>query len=159
MGNVQCCASDRLLKGKTKKPKSKKKSKKKEKSSSKINGNAAGGKTEVPKSVESEKASARKTVEQSENNINKEEVKTEDSKMTQPSPVEVSNDESPRSESTASARERFFGQNRLRWFLEFIRQESVTHLFESARKVTEIMFSLLERLQAVSRNKCDSELA
>ncbi|XP_047512131.1 NAD(+) hydrolase sarm1 isoform X4 [Pieris napi] len=110
MGNVQCCASDRLLKGKAKKPKSKKKSKKKEKCTSKVNGNAGGGKTEDPKSVEPEKTSAQKTVEKSENNINKEEVKTEDSKMTQPSPVEVSNDESPRSESTASARERFFGQ-------------------------------------------------
>ncbi|CAH4037356.1 unnamed protein product [Pieris brassicae] len=112
MGNVQCCASDRLLEGKTKKPKTKKKNKKKEKSTSKVNGNAGGGKTEDPKSLEPGKASAQKTVEQFENNINKEKVKTEDSKMTQPSPVEVSNDESPRSESTASARERFFGQVR-----------------------------------------------
>ncbi|XP_022112691.2 NAD(+) hydrolase sarm1 isoform X3 [Pieris rapae] len=110
MGNVQCCASDRLLEGKTKKPKSKKKSKKKEKSTSKVNGKAGGGKTEDPKSIVPEKASSQKAVEQFGSNINNEKVKTEDSKMTQPSPVEVSNDESPRSESTASARERFFGQ-------------------------------------------------
>ncbi|CAK1545324.1 unnamed protein product [Leptosia nina] len=107
MGNVQCCASD-LREGKLK---PKKKSKKKGKAVKKANG-TGGAK---PNAVQSAKATLEKTEDaaaplEPAKTVAKEEVKTtEEPKMTQPIQPEPKN-ESPRSESMASARERFFGQ-------------------------------------------------
>ncbi|XP_038215221.1 NAD(+) hydrolase sarm1-like isoform X2 [Zerene cesonia] len=119
MGNVQCCASDRLREGKPKNPKNKKKNKKKLTDKQKSNGKTGGVKREKNGHPDNGSALKDATKEQITTNetplaSSEKEVtaSTDQSNMTQPNTPDVPKRESPRSESMASARERFFGQVR-----------------------------------------------
>lgn len=129
MGNVQCCASDRFHEGKPpKKPKSKKKNKKKQKGNSEKT-NGVGGNTvdssaqKVTKVAEdrSERVAPQEAQAQSAPPPDDPVKKSQDSlNMTQPTDSSSVKSDSPRNETTAAARERFFGQVEFFSFLSII---------------------------------------
>lgn len=119
MGNVQCCASDRLHEGKPpKKPKNNKKTKKKQKENSEKTNGVGGGRIEegvqkVAKVAEDTSERAAPKAAQAQNSPPPEDsVKnSEDSKnMTQPSETNSVKSDTAKNENMATARERFFGQ-------------------------------------------------
>lgn len=118
MGNVQCCASDRLHEGKPpKKPKNKKKTKKKQKENSEKTNGVGGGRIDegvqkVATMAEDTSERAAPKAAQAQNSPPKDSVhKPEDTKnMTQNSENNSDKSDSPKNENMATARERFFGQ-------------------------------------------------
>lgn len=119
MGNVQCCASDRFLEGKPpKKPKNKKKSKKKQKGNSEKTNGVSGGTVDgsvqkIAKVAEdnSERVAPETAQAQSSPPPDDPVKKSQESlNMTQPVDSSSTKSDTPRNETTAAARERFFGQ-------------------------------------------------
>lgn len=136
MGNVQCCANDRFHEGKPpKKLKNKKKNKKKQNGNSEKT-NGIGGNTvdnsaqKVTKVAEdsSERVAPQEAHAQTAPPPNNPVEKSQDSlNMTQPVNSTSVESDTPRNETTAAARERFFGQVEIFTVLSFL-VSSIGHI-------------------------------